>query len=257
MAPEGDQAPNSSESLDIGQLLAEKRNIAELTREQMYSILKAEPNPDTSAYPRTRRGKVDRHGKVDRRGKVDGSGTKSQPTATRQFLPSWFKQYNWIHYSRYVDGVFCRFCVLFGPEKAGGCKLGQFIKTPFNNWRKKTERMNEHSKSEYHHNSTVKAAEFLARYTNRAFLVYHFPTTIAPPFRKSWILHWVDLYFCNGLYVCMYVCMYVCNVCMYHSSLIRMLPMFYLRPHRKRFSFDRHAIKNHGRSVGFLIFFLH
>ena len=26
--------------------------------------------------------------------------------------------------------------------------------------------MNEHSKSEYHHNSTVKAAEFLARYTN-------------------------------------------------------------------------------------------
>ena len=59
MAPEGDQAPNSSESLDIGQLLAEKQNIAELTREQMYSILKAEPNPDTSAYPRTRRGKVD------------------------------------------------------------------------------------------------------------------------------------------------------------------------------------------------------
>ena len=74
---------------DIGKLLLSNGNITSLSRADKYKILIAEPNPDPRSYPRTHQ-------------------YASAPY--RQFNPAWLKQYPWLHYSRQVDGVFCRAC---------------------------------------------------------------------------------------------------------------------------------------------------
>ena len=74
---------------DIGKLLLSNVNISTLSREDKYKILIAESNPNPRSYPRTR---------------LYASGPY------RQFNPAWLKQYPWLHYSRQVDGVFCRTC---------------------------------------------------------------------------------------------------------------------------------------------------
>ena len=81
-------------------------------------------------------------------------------------MVEWLRQHPWLHYSRHVDGAFCRACAFFGPEKAG-CQLpGQFVSKPFNTWAKRTQAMNAHSGSEYHANSLTRMSEFVKRYEN-------------------------------------------------------------------------------------------
>ena len=71
-----------------------------------------------------------------------------------------------MHYSRHADGVFCRACAFFGPDKVGGQLPGQFVRKSFNTWAKKTQAMNFHSGSEYHANSLTRVSEFVKRYKN-------------------------------------------------------------------------------------------
>lgn len=71
-----------------------------------------------------------------------------------------------MHYSRHADGVFCRACAFFGPDKVGGQSPGQFVRKPFNTWAKKTQAMNSHSGSEYHTKSLARMSEFVKRYEN-------------------------------------------------------------------------------------------
>ena len=95
---------------DVGKLLDLHVDLKQLSREDKYRLLKTEPTSNTSSYPRTR---------------------PHPSSSLRQFQPSWLKQYPWLHYSRFVDGAFCRACVLFAPNQVGGQDLGQFVMVPF------------------------------------------------------------------------------------------------------------------------------
>jgi hypothetical protein len=132
-----------NDNTDIGALLNLGNNIRGLPREHLHRVLTSEPNPDPSSYPRTRRGSAG---------------------AFRQFQPAWVKQHPWLYYSRYCDGLFCRACVCFAPEKVGGQLLGQFVSKPFTTWTNRTQKVLLHSSFDYHLNSMAKMDEFLARY---------------------------------------------------------------------------------------------
>ena len=54
----------------------------------------------------------------------------------------------------------------FAPDTAAGHKLGQFVTQPFRSWGNKTQKMNGHSKLDYHLTAMTKMSEFLARYKN-------------------------------------------------------------------------------------------
>ncbi len=56
----------------------------------MYRVLKTEPDSNPSSYLRTR---------------------PCQSGSFRQFHPSWVSKYRWLHYSRHVNGAYCRACV--------------------------------------------------------------------------------------------------------------------------------------------------
>ena len=137
-----DRPNNGLNDTDIGALLNSSTGIRGLSREHIYHVLTSEPNPDPSSYPRTRR----------------GSG------AFRRFQPAWVKQHPWLHYSYHCDGIFCRACVFFAPEKVRGQLLGQFVSRPLNTWANKTQKVLAHSKLDYHLNSMAQMDEFLARF---------------------------------------------------------------------------------------------
>ena len=132
--------PSTSLENDIGRFLEFNQDLKKLCRDDKYRVLTTEPNPDPSSYPRTR---------------------PSASGAYRQFQPSWLKQHPWLHYSRQVDGAFCRACVFFTAESVGG---HQFVTKPFKIWNKMSEKCNAHGKLEYHLTSQAKMTEFLARY---------------------------------------------------------------------------------------------
>ena len=127
---------------DIGKLLELKFNVTTLSREEKYRILTREPNTDASSYPRTR---------------------ASASAAFRQFQPSWLKSFPWLHYSQHTNGAFCRACAMFVPETVGGQIPGQFVTKAFRSW-KKTDKLTDHAKREYHLTAMTKMTEFIARY---------------------------------------------------------------------------------------------
>ena len=114
-------------------------DLKKISRDDKYRVLTNEPNPDASSDPRTRPGASDSY---------------------RQFQPSWLKQYPWLHYSRQVDGAFCRACVFFAPETVGGHVPGQFVTKPFKLWSKMSEKGSAHGKVDYHLGSLTKMSEF-------------------------------------------------------------------------------------------------
>ena len=122
-----------------------KQDLKKLSREHKHRILSTEPNLNPSFYPRKM---------------CVASGSY------RQFQPSLFKQFPWLHYSSVVDGAFCRACAFFAPASVGGHALGQLVSSPFKKWRKMSEKANAHGKLEYHLASLAKMSEFLARYEN-------------------------------------------------------------------------------------------
>jgi len=57
-----------------------------------------------------------------------------------KFQFNWLKQHPWLVYSAIDQGVFCKFCIAFAKEGGDrGIKLGQFVVTKFDNWKKATE----------------------------------------------------------------------------------------------------------------------
>ena len=115
-------------------------------------ILVQEPNSNASSYPRTRH---------------------YESGSYRQFQPSWLKQHPWLHYSRHVDGVFCRTCVFFTQNKDcfGGQAAGQFVSVPFKNWVVQSQKMNAHAKRDYHLTAMIRMKEFLTQYRNPTKLI--------------------------------------------------------------------------------------
>ncbi len=111
----------------------------------MYRVLKTEPDSNPSSYLCTR---------------------PCQSGSFRQFHPSWVSKHRWLHYSRHVNGAYCRACVCFGPSHICGQPLGHFVTTPFTSWIKMSKKATVHSKKEYHLFSMSKMDEFLARYVD-------------------------------------------------------------------------------------------
>ena len=67
--------------------------------------------------------------------------------AKRSFRSSWLKQYPGLVYSPSQDGAFCLVCVVFSTDIEA---RGQLVKEPFKNWKKATERFDEHFHNKRH-----------------------------------------------------------------------------------------------------------
>ena len=108
--PANSTPQSSSEILDIGKLLELGVDLKKLSREHMYRILTAEPSADPSAYPQT----------------------PAHPGSTYLclFQPAWLKQYPWLNYRCHFDGVFCKSCAIFAPEKVGVRLLASLYPSP-------------------------------------------------------------------------------------------------------------------------------
>uniref|UniRef100_A0A1X7TIY2 TTF-type domain-containing protein n=2 Tax=Amphimedon queenslandica TaxID=400682 RepID=A0A1X7TIY2_AMPQE len=132
---------------DIGKLIELHgcANIKQLSRDEIYCVLKSEPDVHPESYPRT-------------------CSHQSTRSLFRQFQPSWVKKHPWLHYSRHVDGAYCRACVFFAPDQVSGHTLGHFVTTPFTAWIKMSEKANLHAKNDYHQSAITRMTEFIARY---------------------------------------------------------------------------------------------
>ena len=130
---------------DIGKLLHNGINIQNLTREQKYRLLTCNPNPNPSSYPRTRLCASD---------------------CLRQFQPKWIKKHPCIHYSVHVNGIYCRACAAFAPEKVGGQVPGWFVTKEFNNWINISQKLDNYSKTDSHKTCLVKMEEYVKRYND-------------------------------------------------------------------------------------------
>lgn len=118
-------ADNSTACNDIAQLLKiNNGKLNNLSQSEMYRILTTECDSNPSSYPRSRPCKTG---------------------LARQFQPTWLSKFRWLHYSRSVDGAYCRACVLFGPTQVYGQRLGHFVTTPFTSWTKMSEKATSHS----------------------------------------------------------------------------------------------------------------
>ena len=79
----------------------------------------------------------------------------------RKFQRSWKQQYSWLEYREDVDAVFCSVCT-----KALNADLlhaqtrteDTFTQKGFRNWKKGTERLKRHEKSDCHRHATQKVA---------------------------------------------------------------------------------------------------
>ena len=71
----------------------------------------------------------------------------------RHFQSSWLSKYNGLVYSESADGGFCKYCVVCA--NVANCKvkeLGVLVKKPLTNFKKATEKLDEH----FHVNSSIK-----------------------------------------------------------------------------------------------------
>jgi hypothetical protein len=72
-------------------------------------------------------------------------GYKFPPTSfgkiNRSFQSQWLSKYPELVYSVSCDGAFCLHCVLFCKEPS---KHGQLVSETFRNWKKATEKFDEH-----------------------------------------------------------------------------------------------------------------
>ena len=67
--------------------------------------------------------------------KPDDPYSFSANSSGRKFQSKWLKTFNWLTYSKTLDGAFCINCVLFGGESShDSSKLEHLYESPFCNW---------------------------------------------------------------------------------------------------------------------------
>ena len=75
--------------------------------------------------------------------------------------PQWYRDYKWLHFCQSSMKLFCFYCLLAhraNPNLASStrhCKTA-FVKEGYQNWKKATERFNNHQPSELHRNAVFK-----------------------------------------------------------------------------------------------------
>ncbi|XP_022177819.1 zinc finger MYM-type protein 1-like [Myzus persicae] len=73
------------------------------------------------------------------------------------------KKWEWLAYSKEIDGAFCKYCVLFGKDyvgKGSNQKVGSLISKPFIKWKDSIEKFTSHSNTDYHRFCTLTADNF-------------------------------------------------------------------------------------------------
>ena len=65
-----------------------------------------------------------------------------------------------------MDGAFCKACVFFAPNQAGGQDVGQFVTSPFKCWTVFSAHANAHAGTNYHRDAMTKMSAFIAGYEN-------------------------------------------------------------------------------------------
>ena len=94
----------------------------------------------------------------------------------RHFQTSWLERYNGLVYSESEDGGYCKFCVLFAKCEASVKELCILVTRPLTNFKKATDKLNEHfsSKGRKFHMASVERAEaFCAVMENRIPSIDH------------------------------------------------------------------------------------
>lgn len=78
------------------------------------------------------------------------AGVKSLSLQTK-----WLEEFNWLAYSAYEDGGYCKYCVAFGVKTGGkgDIKLGMLFTKPFNVWKHAKETFRNHENLDYHKKS--------------------------------------------------------------------------------------------------------
>lgn len=89
----------------------------------------------------------------------------------RHFQKSWLDEFKWLAYSKYLNGAFCKNCVVFGPVstigKGSNLKVGQLIISPFQNWKSAKNVFLTHSNLQYHKLAMIKSSNFLLTFDGK------------------------------------------------------------------------------------------
>lgn len=66
---------------------------------------------------------------------------------SRLFQYNWLSKYNGLVFSESENGGFCKFCMLFAEYGPTMKEFGVLVNRPFTNFKKATEKLNEHKGS--------------------------------------------------------------------------------------------------------------
>ncbi|XP_025192721.1 uncharacterized protein LOC112592782 [Melanaphis sacchari] len=93
----------------------------------------------------------------------------------RHFQKSWLDEFKWLTYSKYLNGAFCKNCVVFGPVstigKGSNLKVGQLLILPFRNWKSAKNVFLTHSNLQYHKLAMIKSSNFLLTFDGKKKLL--------------------------------------------------------------------------------------
>lgn len=78
----------------------------------------------------------------------------------RRFQSQWLIRYPWLAYSPSMEGAFCKFCVLFGPEAIRNQSLKRLVTTPFTRYKDAIELFSGHESNKFHQNAVAQAEAF-------------------------------------------------------------------------------------------------
>ena len=81
----------------------------------------------------------------------------------RSFNQAWFNEYKWVTYSPHVDGVDCKFCVLFSDSG----KIDKLVKAPLNFWTTASQKFKKHSECDGHKRASLLADNFIKVMTSQ------------------------------------------------------------------------------------------
>lgn len=133
---------------DFGQLLKRRDVLVSLTDYEKYQWLKKSwIPPQNFKFPMVPEGNKNRY-----------------------FQHSWLQTYEWLTYSKELQGGLCKFCVIFGRCEGGtnDVKLGKLVVNPMVTYKKAVEILKNHSNAEYHKRNTVLYHNFCMTHEGKA-----------------------------------------------------------------------------------------
>lgn len=73
------------------------------------------------------------------------------------------EKWEWLAYSKEVDGAFCKYYVLLGKDyvgKGSNQKIGSLVSKPFTKWKDSIKKFTSHSSTDYHQFCILAADNF-------------------------------------------------------------------------------------------------